>query len=73
MPSTQIKRYLTIIHEEDHVKFADKVNSLLNVGWKHLSSGCNSVPIAGKGKKPATIQVSYWMILTKNQRIPIPA
>jgi len=70
MPSTQVKRFLTVVYEEDFVEFENKVNGLLKRGWKHLSSGCNSIPIVGK--KDTIIHVVYWMILTKNRRVPIP-
>ena len=76
MPSTQVKRCLTVVYEEDYVKFASRVSHLLSRGWKHISSGCNSVPVVsrirGRTTTVETIRIVYWMIMLKNERIPIP-
>jgi len=75
MPSTKVERYLTVIYEEDYVKFATKVSHFLGDGWTHLNSGCNSIPVVSKRKGTTTtvktIRVTYWMILTKTERVPI--
>lgn len=75
MPSTRVERHLTVVYEEDYVKFASEVSHLLKRGWTHLSSGCNSIPIVSKSKSQittvTTIRPIYWMILTKSERVTI--
>lgn len=76
MPSTKVERYVTVIREEDYVKFTTEVSHFLKRGWKQLSSGCNTTPLDivkrwGKYYKVTSTKTVWWMILTKTERVKI--
>lgn len=75
MPSTKVEKYIIAIHEEDYAQFAIKASDLLKIGWKHLNSGCSSIPIiikkTGTTYTTTEVRTTYWMILTRKERVLI--